>query len=77
MSENDHDAWQLLERRMRRVVRLRELNAPREILDNEVAMAREAWARVPPAAGGRYAWPADLEPLARELGFEPDTRASA
>jgi hypothetical protein len=71
MGDSEHDAWQLLERRMRRVVRLRELNAPAEILDNEVAMAREAWGRVPPAAAGSGStWPADLEPLARELGFE-------
>lgn len=70
-------AWQLLERSLTRLVRLRELGAPADILEKEVALAKRWWSKVPlTAAGGSLVWPERLLAVAQELGFEPDARGA-
>lgn len=59
--EPDYATAALLVRRLRRIVRLRELDAPAQIIDNDlravVALARPAW----------LAWPDDLRAIVDEL----------
>lgn len=68
-------AWERLDVSLRRLKRFRELSAPPEIIEKELELAHRFWNAVPrlPAGAKRF-WPEELEPLARELGFEPDSR---
>jgi len=71
-------AWTDLEASLYRLERMRELGAPGEVIAAEIELAKRRWRRVPLApAGTVLVWPAELLPLARELGFEPDTRGTA
>lgn len=62
------DAIERLLTRLRRLVRLRELRAPTDIVDNEIALVRDAWRAV---AADEQAlpidWPPELEAVAVEL----------
>jgi hypothetical protein len=65
-------AWQLLEKSLRRLVRFRVISAPDEVIKKETDLARRWWAQVPLSPAG--VWPEDILAVAKELGFEPDTR---
>jgi len=67
-----------LEASLRRLKRFRELGAEQPYIDNEITLAKRHWAAVPQSPPGvALVWPPDIHPLARELGFDPDTRSEA
>jgi hypothetical protein len=70
-------AWTELEACLRRIARLRERAAERAEIECEIELARRLWSDVPPTADASRAWPPELQPLARELGFALDSRVAA
>lgn len=59
-----------LERSLRRLNRLREIDAPALLLEKETELARDRWAKLPAEARGPWDW--DLVPVAVEFGFWPE-----
>jgi len=64
-------AAQKLESSLRRIRQMRELSSPAELVETEIELARSIWRDVPI---GTMHWDDDLQPLAAELGFDPDAR---
>jgi len=60
--------WAKAVRSLRRLVRLRELDAPAIIIENEIAIARETWGK-DGIARELVRWPDDLRDVAAELGM--------
>lgn len=56
---------------MRRVLKMREVSAPAELIETEIELAKSLWKDAPTDAPP---WDSDIQPLAAELGFDPDTR---
>jgi hypothetical protein len=68
-------AWMELEASLRRLNTLRETPAQADRIAIEIEVARDLWEEVSLSpAGMALEWPPDIHPLARELGFDPDTR---
>lgn len=58
---------------MRRIIKMREVAAPADMIDTEIELAKSVWKEAPRDAAPT--WDDDLKGLASELGFDPDTRA--
>jgi hypothetical protein len=56
---------------MRRILKMREVSAPAELIETEIELAKSLWKDAPTDPPP---WDSDIQPLAVELGFDPDTR---
>jgi multidrug efflux pump subunit AcrB len=70
-------AYMQLEKALRRVQAMRDAKSSEDAIETEIELARSLWAQVPVTPKGQLlVWDDDIQPLAAELGFDPDTRAT-